>query len=188
MNARTMLSLALALLIATPLLAADKEKKEARAKKGEKKPAKAFSLADVTLKLFAKAELTEEQVSKIKALSKEYTPKLSAARKKLDSILTDEQKQQRREALAAAKKAGKKPSEVINAFKLTTEQQEAQEAARKELRECQGAYMKAVFALLSPEQRKKAGGGRKEGGEKKPALKKPREKKATEKKAEKKSE
>jgi hypothetical protein len=181
-----MLSLALALLIATPLLAGDKEKKQANAKKGEKKPAKAFSLADGTLKRLAKAELTEEQISKIKALSKEYTPKLSAARKKLDSILTDEQKRQRRAAFAAAKKAGKKPSEVINAFKLTTEQQEAQQAARKEMRECQGAYMKAVFALLSPEQRKKVGGGRKKGAEKQPALKKPRERKATEKKADKK--
>ena len=183
MNARTMLSLALALLIATPLLAGDKEKKQANAKKGEKKPAKEFSLADMTLKRLAKAVLTEEQISKIKALSEQHGPKVLAARTKLDSILTDEQKKQRREAFAAAKKAGKKPSEVINAFKLTTEQQEAQEAAQKAMKESQGAYNKAVLALLSPEQRKKVG-GRKEGADKKPALKKDSEKK-TEKKSEK---
>jgi hypothetical protein len=186
MNARTMLSLALALLIATPLLAGDKEKKEANPKKGEKRSAKEFSLADMTLKRLAKAELTEEQVSKIEALSEQHTPKVLEARKKLASVLTDEQKKQRREAFATAKKAGKKPSEVITSFKLTTEQQEVQKAAQKQMRECQGAYNKAVFALLSPEQRKKAGGARKEGADKKPALKKAGEKKATEKKAEKK--
>ena len=51
------------------------------------------------------------------------------------------------------------------------------------MKESQGAYNKAVLALLSPEQRKKVG-GRKEGADKKPALKKDREKK-TEKKSEK---
>lgn len=176
MSARTMLSLLLALLIATPLLAGDKEKKEA--KKREKKPAKEFSLANQALKHLTKAELTEEQISKIKELSKQYTPKVLAARKKLDSILTDEQKKQRREAIAAAKKAGKKPREVITSFKLTTEQQEAQEAARKEMRGAQGEYIKAVFALLTPEQREKVRAERKKGSEKKPALKNAREKKA----------
>lgn len=183
MNARTVLSLLLALLIATPLLAGDKEKKGARAKKGEKKPARQFSLADQTLKRLAKAELTDEQVSKIKALSEQHTPKVLAARKKLDSILTDEQKKQRREAFAAAKKAGKNPREVITSFKLTTEQQETQEAARKEMREAQGEYIKAVFALLTPEQREKVRAERKKGSEKKPALKTAREKKAEKKNA-----
>ena len=187
MNARTLMTLLLALLVAAPLLAGDKEKEKKETKKGPKQPAKALSLADRSIKQLAKAELTDDQIAAIKGLSDKYTPRVEEARKKLASILTDEQKQQRREAFAAAKKAGKKPDEVVTALKLTPEQQEAQQAAQKEMKEAFGAYNKEVMALLTDEQRAKIRPSKK-GADKKPALKKEKPAQKKEKPAEKKAE
>jgi len=121
-----------------------------------------------TLKRLAKAELTEEQVKKVKELAAEYAPKLAAARKKGVDALPPEVRKARAEAMNKAKEAGKKPSEVVTAFKLTPEQQEAMNIAQKEAKEIQGAFNKAVMALLTDQQRKAI---KKAQGEKKPKKK-----------------
>lgn len=178
--------LSMVLVVAAPLSAdkkgADKKganKKESKAgdkKAGAKKPGakkgkkvvKRPTLAEATLKRLAAAELSEEQQKKIKDIAAEYAPKLQEARKKVNSLITPEQRKARREAIAKAKAAGKKPSDVVTAFKLTPEQAEAQ----KQVREVYVSFNKEVRALLSPEQLKKIRKGRKGATDKKPKLKK----------------
>jgi hypothetical protein len=66
---------------------------------------------------------------------------------------------------------------VQAAVELTPEQKSAMEEARK----IQGEMMKKVFALLTPEQREKAGlKGPRKKGEKKPRAKKAKPKKDAE--------
>lgn len=106
--------------------------------------------------MFKGLDLTDEQKTQIKELRKEYGPKLKDARPNMDSLLTEEQKQARAEAMEAAKAAGKEGrdvrKDVREAVKLTDEQKaklaegrEAAVAARKELHE-------KVLAILTPEQ------------------------------------
>ena len=95
-------------------------------------------------------DLTDEQKAKVKALRKEYEPKLKAA---MDGVLTADQKQARDDAIKAAKDAGKKGPEVFKAARaavqLTDEQkakmQEAMKPLQKDLRE-------KIKAILTPEQ------------------------------------
>jgi len=82
------------------------------------------------------------------------------------TALTDDQK-------ATMKKAGeegKKGEELKKAVTLT----EAQQAAMKEARAAQGALMKEVLSLLTPEQKEKAAIKErgKKGGKRKPRAKK----------------
>jgi Spy/CpxP family protein refolding chaperone len=153
--------LSLAVVIAMPLLAADQEKK---AKKVRKKPDPAAGI----LKKLEKAELTEEQVAKIKTLAAATAEKTKEARAK--AAFTDEQKA----ALKKAREEGKKGEELRKVVTLTEEQK----AAVKEARNIQAAMMKEVMGLLTPEQKEKAGlrergkKGGKKGGERKPRPKK----------------
>ena len=127
--------LSLAFLVAAPVSAGDKDKKgdakktEAKKDAGKQKGkavANRPSLAEQTVKRFAKAELTEEQTKQIQDLAAQFEPKITEANKKLAALISPEQKKARQEALAKAKKEGKKPSELTTAFKPTPEQAEAQ--------------------------------------------------------------
>lgn len=151
--------------------------KKPAAKKG-KKVVKRLTLAEATLKRLAAAELSEEQQKKIKDIAAEYAPKLQEARKKVNSLITPEQRKARREAIAKAKAAGKKPSDVVTTLKPTPEQVEAQ----KQVREVYVSFNKEVRALLSPEQLKKIRQARKRPTDKKPSLKKGDGRKKTDKK------
>ncbi len=184
--ARVFVLLSLVVAVAVPLNAGDKDKK-AEVKKGDvkkgdaqkegKKGAKRPSLAQQTLKRFAKAELTEEQVKKIQDLAAEHGPKIQAARKKYASTIPKEQRKARAEAIKKARAEGKKLSDVVTAFKPTPEQAEA----RKQLGKVQGSFFKAVNQLLTPEQRQKIRPKRKDAADKKPKLKKGEGKKPAEK-------
>ena len=139
-----MLVLMLMAIVAAPLAAQQQNKKK-------KQP----TLAERTLKRFAKAELTEEQTAKIKELATKAEPGLAAARKK--AALTAEQ----RTAMTAARKKGtddgvkgKALREAVQAAgKLTDEQK----AGVTEQRALTLAFNKATIGLLSEEQRTKAG-------------------------------
>jgi len=65
-------------------------------------------------------DLSDAEMTKIGDIRKEYRPKIQEAMKKLEGLLTDEQKKARAEAL----KADKKRAEVLEALKLTDEQKE----------------------------------------------------------------
>ena len=129
--------------VAAPLAAQQQKKK--------KQP----TLAERTLKRFAKAELTEEQTAKIKELATKAEPGLVAAKKK--AALTAEQ----RTAMTAARKKGtddgakgKALREAVQAAgKLTDEQK----AGVTEQRALTLEFNKATIGLLSEEQRTKAG-------------------------------
>ncbi len=97
--------------------------------------------------------LTDDQKAKVKALRKEYGPKFHAA---ADSVLTDEQKTARADAIKAAKAEGKKGAEahkaVANAVKLTDDQKckikEAMKPLNKEVKD-------KLMAILTQEQKYK---------------------------------
>ncbi len=109
----------------------------------------------------------------------EHGPKIAAAFKKGNDAIPAELRKARAEAIKKARKEGKKPSEVVTAFKLSPEQQEAVNAAQKESRELRRAFNKAVTALLSEEQRKAI---RPAKGAKKPSDKRASDKKQSDKK------
>ena len=142
---KNLLLLGLVLAVASPLSAADEKKKKKR------QP----NLANQVIKRFAKAELTDEQQAKIKALAAEHGPKIAAARKK--AALSDAQKAARRKALKDNKAAGKKGKEARAAVAAASKLTEAQQAAMEETRKASAAFNAAVVALLSPEQKQKQG-------------------------------
>ena len=139
-----LLVLLLMAIVAAPLAAQQQNKKK-------KQP----TLAERTLKRFAKAELTEEQTAKIKELAAKAEPGLVAAKKK--AALTAEQ----RTAMTAARKKGtddgvkgKALREAIQAAGKLTDEQKAGVAEQRALTL---EFNKATIGLLSEEQRTKAG-------------------------------
>jgi hypothetical protein len=138
-----LLVLLLMAVVAAPLAAQQQNKK--------KQP----TLAERTLKRFAKAELNEEQTAKIKELATAAAPKLTAARKK--AALTAEQRQ----AMSAARKKatddglkGKALREAVQAAGNLTDEQKVGVAEQRALTL---EFNKATIGLLSEDQRTKAG-------------------------------
>lgn len=171
-----MLSLVLAAVIAAPVLADGEQAKK------KKRAPKKFDPAAMVLRKLEKAELTEEQVAKIKKLYAGVADKIKAARDKAN--LTPEQKKARAEAMKKAKEEGKKGKEMMEAVRAAAELTPEQKAAMGEAQKANAEVMKQVFALLTPEQKEKSGikirGGRKPGAKKKAGAKKPRAKKKAE--------
>lgn len=138
-------------------------------KKGGKK-------ADPTSKLrdkVAAAELGDELAAKVNKIIDEHAPKLKEAQAKVDAVLTDEQRRDRRAAQKAANEAGKKgkaaQEEINAAVKLTDEQQKKMDEAQKELNAVRAEMNKAINANLTDEQQQKLGtkGGKGKGKGKK---------------------
>ncbi len=144
--AKTLTLLALVVLVAAPLSAAD-EKKKKKGKRG--------SLAENTIKRYEKAELTDEQIAKIKALAAEVGPKLADLRGK--AKLSKEQTTARREAMKKAKEDGKKGKEIRAAADAAASLTDEQKATMKEVAKINGEYNKSVMGLLTAEQKQKAG-------------------------------
>ncbi len=145
------LSVVVAVLSALPAYAQQSAKRQARAaKRGQQASARAFQFPkEITL--------TEEQQTKLKALQQEYGPKLDAANKKLDEVLTAEQRAARNETAKAnrdAKKTGREARDAINAsLKLTPEQKTKYDAAQKEVQELRKVVEQKKSELLTAEQR-----------------------------------
>ncbi len=169
---RTMLTLTLACLMATSLMAEDKEKK----KKGKKKGG---NRSVVAVRLPKTLNLNEEQQAKVAEVNKEYGPKLAELRKKMTSIIPPETQKARREAFAAARKAGKKGKElqeaVSAAIKLTDEQKKDVAEVQTAMRALQKEARDKVVSVLTDEQKKQfraAAGGAKKGDNPKKTKKK----------------
>ena len=161
------------------------------AQKGEKKPAAQKNpggnqLLNAQLKKLEGAALSEEQTAKIKELVATYAPKINEARQKQG--LSKEQAAAQKEARAKAQADGLKGKALQEAVTKALNLTEVQTTARAELQKVTAELNAAVVALLSPEQKekagvkgagaKKAGGAKKPAGEKKPAEKKPAETKS----------
>ena len=102
--------------------------------------------------------LSDAQKAKLADLRKQYGPKLhEAVMKKLDSILTPEQRKARDEALKAAKASGKHGPELIaavrSAVKLTDQQQQKVKAIHAEMAPLLKEIHEQVASILTPEQR-----------------------------------
>lgn len=143
---RTVFTLALAVVIASPLLAAE-------GKKGRKE-AKPHDPAEQVLKSLEKAELTADQVAKIKELAAACAVKCKAVQEK--AALTPEQKKARQEAQAQAKADGKTGKEAQAAVEVAMKLSDAQKAALKEEADLHAGLKKEAVALLTAEQKAKA--------------------------------
>ena len=100
------LALAMSLTLTGKLLAADGgSSTEGKPPcEGRQRP---FGIAERIERLTKDLNLTDEQKTKLEALKKDLASKFGDARKKMDDILTAEQKKARDEAVKAAREAGK---------------------------------------------------------------------------------
>lgn len=144
-----LLTLVLSLVVVANLSAGEGKKKG-------KDKCKADATSVVPAEMLKGLTLTDEQKTKIEALKTEYAPKVKDAMKKMDDVLTADQKKARDEVLKADKAAGKKGPEVRKdveaALKLTDEQKTKKEAAKNEMKTLQKDVRGKVIALLTPEQ------------------------------------
>jgi hypothetical protein len=167
-TARTVVSLALLAIVASPVFAAP----------GAKKPATVpyYKTIDTSLKTIT---LTDDQTTKFDALKKDYEQKFEDAYAKSNvlktDILTADQKKAGEEASKAAKDAGKKNKElnqaVAEAEKATDEQKVKLKEARASLRTLQAEFKGKVMDLLTDAQKKEIDTGKpkKSGKAAKPA-------------------
>jgi hypothetical protein len=151
---RFLAALALSSMIAGTLLADDAPKAPAK----DKPAAGGHAIAvPVPMIKIPGVEWTEEQQQKIKELQKEFAPKVLEASKKMEGMLTAEQKKARDEAVKAAKEAGKKPQEIIaavqEAINLTDDQKKQVEQVKEEMQAAQKEFFQKVMGLLTPEQK-----------------------------------
>jgi len=143
----------LALAVALPVLAAEREKKQ-REKKPDAEKKREFKLP---LGMLEGIELTAEQQAKLEEVKKEFGPKLAEFWKKSQSVMTEEQKKARMEAMKATKEAGKDFKEAAKAVeaavKLTDEQKAQMAEVKKAMQEVQGALRERVMGLLTDQQK-----------------------------------
>lgn len=140
------------LLLVFSSVTADAQDKQAKQAKQKKPTAVGAKLAANSIKRFAKAELTEEQVASIKKLAAEVSPKMNVLRKKAN--LTPEQTKAVQAARAKAKADGVKGKEATAAADAAGKYTEEQTKILSEVKLLNQKYFKDVQALLTEEQRK----------------------------------
>jgi len=96
-------------------------------------------------------DLTDAERAEMQGIRAEYRPKIRAAMKNMEGLLTTEQKQAREEAL----KAGKKHREVIAALNLTGDQKAKVEAVCKDVATLVREELEKMRDVLSAEQKAK---------------------------------
>lgn len=147
--ARTMLALAVSLVIVGNLSAAE----EKRGPEG-KHPRQAMMEHWAMLR---GVNLTDDQKAKVDSVKQEYGPKFKEARGKIDAILTEEQRKARDEAVKTAKAAGKRGDEVWKdakaAVTLTDEQKAKMAEARKGVEALHQEAREKIMAILTTEQK-----------------------------------
>ena len=136
--------LSLALIIALPLAAQDKEKKKKNGSEPEAVAKIKKALADVDLK--------EDQKKKVDDLVAQYTPKLNDAAK-----AAGEAPRKMKEANKKAKDDGKKGKELAAATKEGAKLTPEEQTAYDKLESLQQEFRSAVMAVLTDEQKEKAG-------------------------------
>ncbi len=153
MNSMAMWCLAasVALISVTGLQAADEP-----AAKGKKK-AQAAGAGNQVFNVPKEVELTAEQQEKLMQLKKEFGPKLAELQKKLDGVLSADQIQARKDAVAKAKAdnlKGKERQQVIDtALNLSAEQKTKWTAAQAEVQELQAKVRAKMGEFLTDEQK-----------------------------------
>jgi Spy/CpxP family protein refolding chaperone len=165
---RTLLTVALAACIISPLAAADDAKKKDKKKGGKRRTAQVVRVPKTV-------ELTADQTKQVAAINKEFAPKFMELQKKLRGILSEDQRKARTATFKAnreAKLKGKEAKKALDAaLNLTDEQAKQMAEVQKELGAIRKEAGQKFFALLTPEQKKLARPARK-GGKKKTDKKK----------------
>jgi len=121
--------------------------------KGKKKAGQALPVFAIP----AEIKLSEEQTAKVEELKKSEGPKVAELQKKLDDLLTADQKAARKEAMAKAKADGKKGKEaqaaVEEALKLNDEQKKQRSELQAEMSKLQLSIKQQIHGLLTDEQK-----------------------------------
>jgi len=94
-------------------------------------------------------DLTETELAKIAEIRKEYRPKIDEAAKQLENLLTDTQKEARKEAI----KDDKPRREVLKVLNLTSAQTSELENNAKELKDLVGSEMSKLRGVLTAGQK-----------------------------------
>jgi Spy/CpxP family protein refolding chaperone len=94
-------------------------------------------------------DLTETELAKIAEIRKEYRPKIDEAAKQLERLLTDTQKEARKEAI----KDDKPRREVLKVLNLTSAQTSELENNGKELKDLVGSEMSKLRGVLTAGQK-----------------------------------
>ena len=94
-------------------------------------------------------DLTETELAKIAEIRKEYRPKIDEAAKQLERLLTDTQKEARKEAI----KDDKPRREVLKVLNLTSAQTSELENNAKELKDLVGSEMSKLRGVLTAGQK-----------------------------------
>jgi Spy/CpxP family protein refolding chaperone len=124
------------------------QKTKLEAAKEERKEHRAGCLAHKIAHL-EELDLTGAETAKIGEIRKEFRPKIEKAMEELGTILSDEQKKARHEAL----NSGKKRREVLEALKLTDEQKEKVAAVCKNVATLVREELEQVRDVLTEEQK-----------------------------------
>lgn len=145
---RIALVLVVALLLASSVIAQEKKKK---GKKGPQGP-------DPIKQLLQGVKLTDEQKPKVQEIRKEFEAPAAEVRKKIEDILTTDQKKKRAEAVKAAKEAGKtSPGELEvagrEAMKPTDDQKEKLAELRKDMIRAHMQMRRQLMEILTDEQK-----------------------------------
>lgn len=156
----------LAMLLVSPVLAADKAKK----KKPRKRPAPGAQLFQVSKKI----KLDDKQKEALAALRKEYAPRVKEAFAKIGAVMTPERRKAAAAALKKARDEGKKGKELrkarLEALKLSEEDVKQLKSAQAELAKLRKEIQGKIRGLLTDEQKEQIKSKRKP--RKKPAKKK----------------
>jgi Spy/CpxP family protein refolding chaperone len=96
-------------------------------------------------------DLTDGEVAKIDEIRKEFRPKVEAALRNLEGLLTPEQRKAREEAL----KAGKKHREVVTVLNLTADQKAKVQTVCKEVGTLVREELEKIRDVLTAEQQAK---------------------------------
>ena len=146
-------AVSLGLMVAVTLSATPAE----AAKEGKGKKKGADGANSPVFAIPKEITLTAEQQAKLDEIKKEQGPKISELTKKIDSLLTDEQKAARKEAAAKAKAEGKKGKEaaaaIDEALKLTDDQKKLRAEVQPELAKLQKSIKEQIHGLLTEEQK-----------------------------------
>lgn len=193
---KTVLMLALTLVLVTGAVAEDTKKgekgkaaaakKEGAAKKGDGARRRGERKApSVTSRFTAKLDLSAEQKEKIAAIDKEFAAKAAEINKASAAVLTKEQNEARNAAMKKARESKDKSPEarkaafksVQDAAKLTDEQKKKMSEVNKSRQELNAKVLAALKNVLTEEQLKslpqarrgEGGKGKRPEGGKKPA-------------------
>ena len=145
--------LVMVLLIACPILAAEKKSEKKAAKKGPPKCPAEQRIEQWTTGL----SLTDEQKAKLAPVKKEFGPKLAELMKQRQAIYTPEQIAAMAEARKAAAKEGKKGRDLYQAANAAVTPNDEQAAklaeVRKEIGKLEKDLRAAMMDVLTPEQK-----------------------------------